>query len=321
MATFLNLNRSLNRSMISSLVNFTLMLVFFLTQVELNHRVKLSEPRPPESASEILLRPDSGLVRALSFGHLSSVIDSTWIQAMAGDASIPGKDRAGRSQFDYDLDLMTDLDPALFQAYVGGAQFLSVVRDEPVAAKNLLMKGTHFLREKLPELGTGFRDRYWNRSWELWMTLGYVELFELGDMPQAAQAFTAASLESGAPAFLIHLGERLNTVDGQYDVGVRLIEFMTRSAAARQNEKKVAELELKKRNLVIGQYLYKINKEYGSYLKQRRTHSKKSPAQSWGKFLVETSRSEQDPWGGVLSVNSEGEIVSTTPHEIVFKLK
>jgi len=306
------------------LVSFGVIGLLFWLQIELNQRVTECNLMPLSSNSNVLLRPDAGLVRLLSFGQLSSMIDWIWIRAMAEDSSVPGKDRLGRSQFDYDLDLMTDLDPALFQAYVGGSQFLSVVRDESAAAKQLLIKGARFLRNELSEFGPIFRERFWSRAWELWMTLGYVQLFDLGDMPRAAEAFEAASKESGAPEFLKHLGKRLSTVDGQYDVGIRLLEFMMRSVIAGKNEKKMAELERKKYNLEVGQYLYRLSQEYLSY--RHSAPTKKLGAKShfqknWSKFLIETGHSDVDPWGGRVSLSSDEEVISTTPHESVFKLK
>ena len=154
------------------------------------------------------------------------------------------------------------------------------------------------------------------------MTLGYVELFDFDNLPQAALAFEAASKETEAPAFLVHLGESVKTLGGQYQVGIRLLGFMISSAGAQQNHKKVAELERKKSYLEVDYFLYRLDQDYTDYLKRISVLGStfERNQRGWQAFLTKTGRSGQDPWGGRISLGPDGRVVSTTPHETVFKL-
>ncbi len=288
-------------------------LILLCVQIELNQKVILADPPLLELPASSYLKPDSGLIQVLSFGQLPAWVDWIFLRAIGWSSYLRGQDRSGRSQFYYDLDLMTDLDPAFFEVYAGGALLLSVGRHEPVLARDLLLKGNHFAREKLTGFEPSFRQRFWSRPWELNLTLGYLYLFEFYDLPQAAQAIREASIVSGSPTYLADFAKRLGTPDGQFEVGGRILDLMIRNLAGQKNdpdlEKKLEDLKHKKFNLDVAQYLYFANRDYAA--------SKKT----WSEFLIQTGRQEQDPWGGVLSVNSDGVVMTSTPHESVFHLK
>ena len=173
--------------------------VFFAFQLAL---VPLA--KPPTDASEFG-RQNPEVFRLFSFGQLPAAIDLTWLSMIqhSGEAKAekwpPGK----HSRVYFDLDVLTELDPAFFEAYTTGADLLAVVINDSEGALALLSKGDVFMKEKLERYPDFFREKYWDQTWRLSMLLGYVYLFELNDMPHAAIAFREAGEHPGRRSIFV----------------------------------------------------------------------------------------------------------------------
>jgi hypothetical protein len=263
------------------------------------------------------------LFEVLTFGHLPIAIDWLWIQCML-DPSIEPVKAGEHPQLFYNLDLVTDLDPYHFNAYEAGANLLAVVRNDGIGARDLLLKAQRVVQSRPSESEESLREKYWGKTWKISVLLGYVYLFELNDMPHAAQAFVQAAQQSGAPPYLENLAKRLQKPGGQYEVGIRLVNAMLLSA---NDPRLQEELEKKRMNLSIGYFLYEMNHTFAEFLKQRPGYlkegerSKEKKKSYWKQFLEARYGKENDPWGGILSLDPRGNVVSSTPHDSVFGLE
>ncbi|MCM2321637.1 MAG: hypothetical protein NDJ90_00065 [Oligoflexia bacterium] len=258
---------------------------------------------------------DPRIFRVLSFGFLPVWIDWHWIGTLL-DPSMSRLPRGIHAPLYYSLDLVTELDPAFFEAYYTGSHLLAVIRDDSVGARDLLLKAERFRKEQLPDQPGWFRDQHWNGAWYLSLTLAYIYLFELDDMPRAAEAFQEAARQPGAPDYLDRLAERLSKPGGQYEVGLRLLNFMIRS----QTELKIRQkLEQKREWLYRSQFVFDLNRAYAEF--RGSSSRSRGPAAAWAQFRTEMNVAPVDPWGGRLSLDPDGRIVTTTPYEKVFGIE
>ncbi len=275
----------------------------------------VSSPLKPE-------KWDPDLFRVLSFGHSQVGVDALLIRFLA-HTSYEKKSQASRSFAFYDLDLATDVDPAFFELYWGGANMLSVVLDDKEGARDLVLKGNQFRKNKLPSYSLRFKELFWSGEWQIPLLLAYVYLFEFDDLKNAAQAFQDAADLSGGPAYLQSLKARLQKRGGVYDVGLRLLQFMIQTAP---HEKAKENLEKKRFYLFVNQTLFQLNHEFLVFLEGLLEYNRSASISGekmnvyWKKFMRQSSFTIQDPWGGSFYLDKSGKIETTTPHEKVLGL-
>lgn len=308
--------KALERSQKSGMILTVSFLVCgILAQILLNlqmNRIEFKESLVPvEKAKKI----DPQLFQVFTFGHLPMAIDWLWIQCMLDAGNDPVK-RGDHPQLYYHFDLITDLDPFHFQAYEIGANLLAIARNDGAGARDLLLKAQRWIQLHGSEMKEGLLDQQWEKVWKIHLLLGYVYLFELSDMPNAAEAFILASQGVGAPRYLESLAKRLQAPGGQYEVGIRLVNALLLSE---QNPRSKEELEKKRTNLLVSQFLFEKNSSFKEYLKKQPSYLHST--QVLENYLRLTKIGNFDPWGGKLSINQNGMIVSTTPHESVFGLE
>lgn len=274
---------------------------------------QLPSPVIPPQAAHVR---NPQLFATLSFGHLPLAIDWLWLATLQNDST----ERLPEGQHDQlysDLNLVTDLDGAFFEAYEAGANLLAVVRSDGVGAKELLLKGDRFRKSELPKMPESFKQRFWSRAWSIPVLLGYTYLFELNDLPSAAVHFREAATVPGAPPYLQSLADRLAKPGGEYAVGLRLINYLISGAT---DDRVREELTRKRESLYLAQYLADLNRSFGQFLLARPS-ARESLASRWKTFVRENGIALKDPWGGVLSLSDAGKIVSSTPHVRVFGLE
>jgi hypothetical protein len=194
------------------------------------------------------------------------------------------------------LDLLTQLDPSFLEAYLGGATLVSVIRGDGPGALRLLLRGEEFRKNELPVMGAEFETRFWPSAWRLPMLLAYVYLFDMDDMPHAQAAFKTAEQMTGSPLYLKSLIEKLEKPGGQYVTGLHLLEFMIAGAT---DSAVIERLQARLQSLKVMYFLYQT----------RESLAKHQPIPA------------TDPWGGKLSIDSDGKLTTTTPHQQVFGLE
>lgn len=242
---------------------WSLISVLFAAQALVNTHLRNLEPAWVEPASEQKQKWDPNLYRTLSFGHLPSAIDALWLRVVTDPALahvLPGE----HARIFYDLDLASDLDPNYFELYHWGAYLLSIVRDDNVGARDLLVKGLAQFRNGT--FSEEFKKRFWPNAFSLYLTLAYVYLYELNDMPRASAIFREAAEVPGAPAYLLALKQRLDQPDGEFEVALRLIGFLI---SEQKDRTALEKLEAKRQALLVSYWVRSLNRKFDEWRKTR----------------------------------------------------
>ncbi len=287
-------------------------------QILLGAEVARHETPWVEPQEESQLRWDPLLVRIFSFGHLQATVDWLWMRTIS-DPRISHVAPGSHPRMYYELDLATDLDPHFEELYRIGASLIAIVRNDGPGARDLLLKADRYIRLNLPDADPGFRSRYWQRSWLVYLYLAYVQLFELQDLPSAAEAFRTASSYEDAPAYLSSLVARLQKPGGQYEVGLRLLRFLRNEA---KDEKLQKEYDSKLRSLTVAADLDHWNRKLTEFLERTRLpRSAENARRTWNEFVRSAGFTGVDSLGGRLELNDEtGRITTTSPYQKVFGL-
>lgn len=295
--------------------------VLFLSQILLNLAAQNSNRLIEQIPKQTLQKSDPRLYKALTFGHYPIATDWLWIKVLTDD-TLSRVPTGTYSSLFYEVDLATELDPAFYEVYWAGANLLIMARKDSLGARDLLLKGNRFIDQDLPQFPAEFREEYWKNRWNVPILLAYVYLFEFNDMPSAATAFSKAATFPNAPPYLHSLAQRLTKPNGQYEVGLRLLDFMIAGAKEdrRTQDGRVLEnLILKKQNLQIAAFLADINQAFLRF--SSNAGGKRNWSGLWQAYLKKSSLIPRDPWGGRLDVDATGHVVSSTPYEAVFGIK
>lgn len=299
---------------------FICLFVLFAATIWLNLQLRQQASAWVEPPPERLIKLDPRIARILSTGHLPAVVDWLWMKGLQDDAVFhvtPGNHPPAY----FDFDLATDLDPAFQEIYLAGGNLLAVIRDDKTGARDLLLKADRFFTENLSTYPKEFQDSYWGNSWGIYLTLAYVYLFELEDVPQAAVAVAKAAELPGSPEYLDQLANRLKTPHGQFEVALRILNFMIeKSNQQRPTERLVA----KRQNVLVAKFLYELRADYQAYLNampQDRARTQVEYKKHWWRvFLGARGTGNTDPWGGRIYLTEEGSVETTTPREPAFGL-
>jgi len=161
---------------------------------------------------EVLYLPSGKTVKHLSLGYSSLLADIYWTRAVQYFGGRFGKSK--RFDLLYPLlDITTDLDPQLIEAYQDGSVFLSQPlpdgAGQPDKAVTLLEKG---IRE--------------NPSyWRLYFTLGFVHYMDRRDPKAAQDAFERGSNVPGALPFMRVMAARM--AERAYDLTTAMYIWKT----------------------------------------------------------------------------------------------
>lgn len=259
----------------------------------------------PPAEKRRIWNPD--LLRVVSGEFLPAVIDWFWMKSLL-DPNVAHVEQGIHPQLYFDLKLLVTLDPHFVDAYLHGGNILAVIRDDGVGARELLEQGRAYFRSQDFLSNPILRERYETKQWQLLMVLGYVYLFELDDLPKGARTFKEAAECVDAPLFLQRLAKKLKQEEGDFNVLKGLLEFRIRS------EKSIAireRLLRKKENLEKTYFLYRLNQEFQTFVKQ-------FPQQRESEFLNHKGVLF-DPWGGRLFLKNH-RIETTTPYQKVYQI-
>jgi hypothetical protein len=261
------------------------------------------------------------LFRIISFGHLPAFVDWFWLKALQ-DPAIYHVPDGQRASVYYTYDLLTSLDPYFREGYTVGAKLLTVVRDDNQGALNLLLKSDHFRKQTLGSMPAVFKERYWSREWEISMLLAYVYLFELDNLPLAAERFIEAAAYPDAPPYLASLAARLQKPGGQFEVAIRLMGLMIEGKKG--NDLLQQELIRKRDSVYVLEYVTRVREKFAEYLAANAKSLDRGSApdavatrlKHWDHF-VQVSGPElgglKDPFGGKVYLSDDGRVLSTTP--------
>jgi hypothetical protein len=305
-----------------------LIIPLMFMQVKLNQNLVMTDLARVKTLTNEGRRLDPELLKSISFGNLPMAIDYLTLLIL-GDSDMDKVPKGTHTTSYFYLDAIVALDP-MFSEINPLANMLAVLRGDAFGARDLLEKSQDFVRSQLPAYSQKFKDKYWPHPWQGQLFLAYVNIFELDDLPRAAIAFREAAAMPGGPPYLQRLEKKLNRPGGEYDVGLKLLEFMISGA---RDQRYRESLENKSVNLKVGQFLYKINEAFQRFAASSQVTRSTPPkplalglaenqklVKLWENFLKTTHTSSIDPWGGQLYIK-ENKIASTTPHEKVFGLE
>lgn|GEM_PF-772831 len=294
----------------------------FVIQVTALSTLKKLDTSWVEPPAEKIEKWSPDLFRTFSFGQVMSGIDLIWLRVLQDDAISHVHEGLHPAVY-YDLDLATDLDPAFLQAYIGGANLLAVIRDDGPGARDLLLKGEKFRTENIPDYPENFKKRHWSGASSLSMLLAYTYLFELNDMLNAKKYFNVASQLPGSPTYVQNLVRRLDAPGGEYEVGMKLLDFLAKDA---KDDRTQEGFDKKKKSLFLGELLFQINNSFTQDLLKNKipAHAKQDSnlmSRYWADFCTRNHKPQHDPFGGKLAWDPVAQkIVSSTPHQKVFGL-
>lgn len=305
-----------------------ILFVFFGGQIILNLTISRHAGgwvEPPESR---VIDWDPRLAKALAFGHTASLVDSLWIRTLQ-ESGLTHVEKGQHAPAFYDLKLASLLDPAYFDLHLYGANYLSVIRRDGTGAEFLLLRAQDFRKQQLSNLGTSFRERFWNREWAIPFTLGFVYANELDDLPNAGKAYTEAGKLPGAPAFVGGLGEKLKTPRGQYEVAINYLAFVLKGA--KEGSEYYERVFSRYQSAQVGYYLFDLNDRFQGFLHNQAWYEKRKGAipfermqKEWEyfrRYYLPAGQGSVDPMGGELYLDSSGKILSKTEREKVFSLE
>ncbi|MBI4925742.1 MAG: hypothetical protein HY843_07440 [Bdellovibrio sp.] len=302
------------------LVFFTFL--FFLTQGFFQEKLQRISAYT-ETLTVHAEKRNADLFKIFSFGHAPVGVDWLLIRFLASTSYIKATEGEHALAY-YDLDLATEVDSAFFELYMGGTNILVVILNDKTGARELIGRGNDFRKNELWQYSSEFQKVFWPFPWQVPILQAYVLLFEFDDLLGASKAFQEAAKIPGGPPYLQNLAARLEKPGGQYEVGMRLLNFMIQTAP---NEMAKEALEKKKRSLFIGQTLFGMNFAYKNFLDTFPEYHKKRPFSGeeirkyWKKFMFENGYSIKDPWGGEFYLGENGQIHSSIPHEKVLGLE
>jgi len=278
------------------------------------HEGKIKLTKELKAQKEFFGPKNPVLYKLLDLGFSQIMVDSLWLKIIQ-EHTVKKVTRGNTSRYFYDFNLIRELDPAFFEVYYAGGNLLAVINDDGTGARKLLLHGELFRKAQFPYYSKKFQNKNWPYQWRLALILGYVELYELDNMPRAAQAFNETAIQEGSPSYLKNLVERLSTIEGRFDVAFRLINFLTQSSKNPEVQKRLKE---KLSALKVSYKLYSINQKFQNYIKT--ANRKNINAKIFLEFLDKFNLSKKDSSYGELFLDDRGKIRSTLKIKKTFGL-
>lgn len=246
---------------------------------------------PVIETPQALVRLDPSVVRLISFGQVGMAIDALWIQMLQDDRLTHVKVGEHPDAY-FLLDAITALDPAYYEAYSHGARALSVVRNDGIGAKELVLRGQKFVSELLPKMPERFRKAYWKYPWDLPYLRAYIELFDLHDPFAAAEAFTEVTRFPGAPPHFGQIARKLSTAEGRFTLARTILDRQI--DGAKSDPEALEQLTHKSRDLDIALHILRAERAFDRFL----ARTSLPPAQAWEKFIRSQPQWARDTAGG-----------------------
>jgi len=174
-------------------------LVFLQNKID---RLRQSAPRPE---NPLLIFPRPALVRALSLGHINLIADYYWLKTIQYLGTKILQESPPLQIWRY-ANFVTELSPGFFEAYYYPSVIMIVYRITPRENLALLEKG----------------ERYYPRSKDLALLLGFVNYYFARDNQKAAKYFEKAYQLSGYQPYAL-LATRLLAEKGNLEYGQAIL--------------------------------------------------------------------------------------------------
>jgi hypothetical protein len=203
------------------------------------------------------------------------------------------------------LNLATELDPAYYPLYIGGANYLAVARDDRFGALKLVEKGERYLLGPLKTQSEEFRKTHWADSWRLYLTKGYLYLLEFQDAKRASEAYSHMGDFEDAPEAIKLMAKSNKSPEAQFNLAANSIRILRAWRA--DDAKYQAELDVKVKFLLTAKDLVIWNRKFRETLGRRSATS-----EAFRQFRTKYKIPDRDHLGGEIYLNSSGKIDTKT---------
>lgn len=172
----------------------------------------LDHERPSATrAGELSYLPKGEYLKVAVLGYRQAAGDLIWLKAVQHLGELRQTEQGYRWAY-HAVDVVTDLDPQFWFAYLAGGTVLSVWGGMVSEGLDLLIKG---MRHN-PEV------------WQLPFYAGYDYFYEMCDAASGAKYFRIAASLPGAPPYLPKLVARLSVEAGDHGAAVQFLEGLIR---------------------------------------------------------------------------------------------
>ena len=254
----------------------------------------LEHERPAETrAGELSYLPKSEYLKVAVLGYHQVAADLIWLKAVQHLGEMRQTEQGYRWAY-HAIDVITDLDPQFWFAYLAGGAVLSVWGGMVPEGLNLLIKG---MRHN-PEV------------WQLPFYAGYDYFYEMCDSASGAKYLKIAASLPGAPSYLPKLVARLSVEAGDHTAAVEFLEeFIQRTQDERLREAltvRLKEVILERDVHILEDAVKRFARDYGRY-----------PLRIEDLVAAGTiARVPNEPFGGTYRVSqSDGSVQSTERRE------
>lgn len=168
----------------------------------------VEQQRPPSvRAAELAYLPKGEYLKVAVLGYRQMAADLIWLQAVQHLGARKGSEEGYRWAY-HAVDVVTDLDPQFWFAYLAAGTILGLHAGMPERSVAILTKGM----------------RHNPTVWQLPFFAGYDYFFELHDPTMAAKYFRIAAELPGSPAYLPKLAARMTVQAGDPDAALEFLE-------------------------------------------------------------------------------------------------
>ncbi|GEM_PF-452021 len=192
---------------IANIAKITLVLFFFAAAINYTRNLA-TKPTFSVSKQDTAFNYSGTILTYLNAGNKRMISDLLWIQTLLESDLDHYKAKDLNSWLYLRFNTITVLDPDFYDAYLFGGQYLSIVKDDDLGAKNIYDKAVvHFPTDYSINFNAAFH--YY---------------FELGDPLTSAQLFDKIKYHPSGPSYLPSLTARLIAKSGDLESAFMLLQ-------------------------------------------------------------------------------------------------
>lgn len=187
--------------------NFLILIAIILFIVAINLHIKTTKPVFDIEMQDRALNIDKDLLRILAIGNKRTISNILWVQTlMESDAS--HYNRNDRKNWMYlRFDTISSLDPLFYQNYLWGGMYLSIIKDDMLAASDIFDKGLFYYPD---DYSLNFRQ-------------GFNHYFELGNFDRGLKYLLRIENHPELPIQVKLIINKLKFETGTYDYDLAIM--------------------------------------------------------------------------------------------------
>lgn len=241
-----SINKISYKPLIIILFSFALCFSSSILHTSIHNRYNLS------SADKLQYLPSGTFLKGLALSYDNVLADLLWIRSIGyfADEYVTTKNY---SWLYHILDITTTLDPYYQDPYEFGGIILTNEAEAVEKSSKLLRKGMQNVPKTNP------------RYWYLPFFLSYNYWYYSDDYKEAARLLEIASHFPQSPSYLPLLTARMYANSSSSELAIPFLDEMIKQA---QDEKRVEQLQLRKKHILVNTHLEQLNKAVEQFNKQ-----------------------------------------------------